>query len=187
MRERIGVLALVDTYDIFDSEAGNRVGIAVEQVSGIGKLLRLVVGKRFLPTRFDFFEVDEKTLVLSVHRGWGILRLPFAVFDAMGREMWRLRSKFLALREGIQITDSTGKHVAEVRGNWTGFEFQLLTTDRVEIGHITKKWGGLLKETFTNADSYFVSVGERSGLIPQANARLLAASVAIDAAYNERE
>ena len=39
--------------------------------------------------------------------------------------------------------------MAEVKGDWKGWNFQLLDNEGRELGVVTKKWGGIGKELFT--------------------------------------
>ena len=50
VKERVGFLKLVDTFDIYDPATGAQVGIARENISIFVKLLRFLVNKRLLPT-----------------------------------------------------------------------------------------------------------------------------------------
>jgi uncharacterized protein YxjI len=74
--------------------------------------------------------------------------------------------------------------VAEVKGDWKGWNFKFLDTSGHELGSVTKKWAGIGKELFTSADNYMIALGEASqaGSAPL----LLAAGIAIDVVYKER-
>jgi hypothetical protein len=56
VKERVAFLKLTDTFDIFDPNGGALLGIARENVGALGKLLRLVVSKRLLPTTVEVRE-----------------------------------------------------------------------------------------------------------------------------------
>ena len=51
-----------------------------------------------------------------------------------------------------------------------------------EMGTVTKKWGGLGRELFTSADNYVIEVKESGA----ANALLIAAALAIDIVFKEK-
>jgi uncharacterized protein YxjI len=50
------------------------------------------------------------------------------------------------------------------------------------MGTVTKKWGGLGRELFTSADNYVIEVKESGA----ANALLIAAALAIDIVFKEK-
>jgi uncharacterized protein YxjI len=76
--------------------------------------------------------------------------------------------------------------VAEIKGDWKGWNFRFLTPDGVEIGTVTKKWAGIGKEFFTSADNYMISLNEGRTLRPESAPLLLAAGLAIDTVYKEK-
>jgi uncharacterized protein YxjI len=74
--------------------------------------------------------------------------------------------------------------VAEVKGDWKGWNFKYLDAAGKEIGTVTKKWAGLGKELFTSADNYVINVAD--GQSADFMALLLAAGIAIDTVYKEK-
>ena len=92
------------------------------------------------------------------------------------------KSKFLA---GFRVFDNAGKQIADIKGDWKGWNFKILTTDGKEMGVITKKWAGLGKELFTSADNYMVEIREGFGG-QDAVTLLLGAALAIDVLYKEK-
>ena len=64
---------------------------------------------------------------------------------------------------------------------WT---FRVLVAGR-EVGQITKQWSGLLREAFTDADTFGVQYGP--GMNPQLRALALAATFLIDFLYFEHK
>ena len=76
--------------------------------------------------------------------------------------------------------------MAEVKGNWKGWDFRFLTKNGREIGTVTKKWAGLGKELFSSADNYIISLSDLNGTSPAAGALLLAAGLAIDVVFKEK-
>ena len=67
-----------------------------------------------------------------------------------------------------------------MKGNFFGFDYKVLTPDGEELGRVNKKWGGVLKELFTSADTYMVEVSEDLAEQPVAKMLVLAAALAID-------
>jgi uncharacterized protein YxjI len=109
------------------------------------------------------------------------------VFVDGDSEVGYFKAKFFSLGGGFWVYDSKRVKVAEIKGDWRGWNFKLLDVSGKEIGLVTKKWAGLGKEMLTSADNYMVSL---SGVTDGANlgekALLLAACIAIDTVYKEK-
>ena len=77
--------------------------------------------------------------------------------DAEGQSLGVIERRFALLRRIYDVRDARGQAVFQLFGPilhpWT---FQI-RDDRGEHGKITKKWSGLLKEGFTDADNFGVT------------------------------
>src|SRR5262245_25246584 len=115
------------------------------------------------PFRFYFHELrvrDSKQRILgSVRRLFSVLRRIYTVQDASGREMYRLYGPLLH--------------------PWT---FEIRERDRV-VGRIVKKWSGLGREAFTDADTFGLTFP--AGADVNAKALLLGAVLLIDFVHFE--
>ena len=186
IKERVGFLRLVDTFDIYDAATGAKIGIAREVIGPMLKVLRLVIGKRLLPTLVEVRQDESGPALLSMRRGGYLLRARVTVRDQVGRELGHFRSKFFSFGGGFQVLDASDNPVAEIKGDWKGWNFRFLSRDGIELGKVTKKWAGLGKELFTSADNYVIALDEGRALPPDAAALLLAAGLAIDTVYKEK-
>jgi uncharacterized protein YxjI len=185
VRERVAVLKLVDTFDILDPANGQTIGIAKEEPPGWAKWLRLIIDKRWLPTAANVYEREGEPPVLSIHRGFTFLRSKVRV-SAGGQSLGYFKSKLISLGGGFHVYDNQDQAVAEVKGDWKGWNFRFLSKGGREIGTVTKKWSGLGRELFTSADNYVISITDLgSASSPAAAALLLAAGLAIDIVFKE--
>ena len=189
IKEHIGVFKLSNAYDIIDPLTGDKVGLAQEKPTGFILALRLLVDKRMLPTKVEIIEnPDEhghgKTIV-TIQRGFTLLRSKVKVLLNGEKEIGYLKSKLLSLGGGFRIFDTSDHQVAEVKGDWKGWNFKLLDMSGREIGTITKKWAGLGKEMFSTADNYMIAIADSDKRNLEAKALLLAAGMAIDTIYKE--
>ena len=89
------------------------------------------------PFRFFFHEMD--------------------VFDQNGGLVGKIKKRFSIVRRIYSVFDATGREVCELFGPvfhpWT-FKIRI---GKQEVGKITKKWSGLFKEGFTDADNFGVT------------------------------
>ena len=183
VKERVGLFKLADTYDLFDPESNRQSGIAKEEVSGLVRALRLIISKKLMPTTIRVYETEGGPAVLTLRRNVALFRPSVRVEDASGRELGRFQGKFFSLGGGFLVFDPAGNQFADVKGDWKGWDFRILGNGGRELGMVTKKWAGIGKELFTNADNYIVSVTDPS--VP--SGLILAAGLAIDIVFKERE
>lgn len=185
VKERIGFLKLSDTYDIFDPDSGVQVGIARETIHPLLKTLRLLVNKQLLPTSVEVRDHNEQ-LLFSIKKGPQFLRAKIRIFDNEGNEAGYFKSKVFSLGGGFFVYDTNDNQVAEVKGDWKGWNFRFIGANAQQIGIVTKKWAGLGKELFTSADNYIISLEEACA--NQAKSMLLiAAGLAIDIVFKEKK
>jgi hypothetical protein len=187
IRERVAILKLTDTYDILDPITQQVIGIAKEEPAAWAKWLRLAVKKGQLPTRVNVYENENEPPVLSIYRGFTLFRSKVRVTAGDGASLGYFKSKFFSLGGGFNVFDDRDQQVAQVKGNWKGWDFQFLTQQGREIGKVTKKWAGFGKELFTSADNYIITINEDAGASQAAAALLLAAGLAIDVVFKEHE
>ncbi len=185
VRERVGFLKLTDTFDILEPSSGRALGTATETISPVMKVARLLINKRLLPTTVEVRTSQPDRVVLSIRRA-GLLRSTVTVNDASGKVIGSFKSKIFSLGGGFHVLDATGRPVAEIKGDWKGWNFRLLNSSGVEIGKVTKQWAGIGKELFTSADNYVIALDETRDLPPGTSALLLAAGLAIDIVYKEQ-
>lgn len=116
------------------------------------------------PFRFYFHQVEVRdvdgALLGTVERQFALLRRIYVVRDAEGREACRLFGPILH--------------------PWT---FRILAEGEREIGKITKRWSGLLKESMTDADNFGVELPAE--LDPMTKAVFLGAVFLVDFVHFE--
>ena len=182
VREHVGMLKLVDTYDILDPDTGQRLGLAKEEPPTWAKYLRLIVNKHFLPTAVNVYEQEGLPPVFSIRKSPSFLRSNVTVTDAHGMALGRFQSKAFALRTGFRVLDAHDQQVAELKGDWHGWNFKFLDGAGQVLGTVTKQWAGIGKELFTSADNYLIILSEP---MPSRALLLLAAGLSVDLVFKE--
>lgn len=185
IKEKVKILSAVQAYDIFDDH-GELIGTGKETIGVLTQILRWFVSKQFLPTRLEVREKPDDSLVFSIRRGWYLFRSRVEVHDSQGALIGYFKSKFFTISGGFHVYDKNDKHFAEVKGKLLGWNYRFLSPDHtVEMGQVSKKLGamGILKELFTSADTFGVTVNEELADEPMAKMLILAATLAIDLIY----
>jgi uncharacterized protein YxjI len=166
---------------------GNRMGAAFEveeQGEGFGALLK----RLFLGTArpFTAFVTDARrdSLAMRLHRRWRWF-FPFMdVHDGEDQPVASLEAQWAWFQRRYTVRDAQGTTLGEIVGPffkpWT---FELTVGGQV-IGHIKKKWSGLLNEAFSDADNFEVEFA--ADVDPRWKALSLAAAVLIDVVHFER-
>lgn len=185
VKERVAVLKLTDTYDIFDTATGRQIGIARDEPGTFSKLLRLMVNKRLLATDINIYENENDDPLITLHKKPGLLRITVEVHNAAGDYLGAFKSKLFSWTSGFLIYDANKTQVADLKGDWKGWNFKVLDPAGQEIGVVTKKWAGFGKEFFTSADNYMISMSEAGIAQGVSSALLLAAGLAIDVVFKE--
>ena len=135
------------------SEMGNELYYAAEKSS---VLLRLFL-KALRPFEIIVARADGST-VLNLERPFRFYFHKLDVRDAQGKLLGTIEREFSVLRRLYRISNSMGMEICRLYGPllhpWT---FEIRENDR-QVGKITKKWSGLAKEVFTDADNFAIEM-----------------------------
>lgn len=139
-------------YAVLDT-SGNELYIAVEE--GGSTIMRWFL-KALRPFEISVWTYDNQ-LVLRVVRPLRFYFHQLDIFDSQGTLLGTIQRQFSLLRRIYSVLDSSGQELFQLFGPilhpWT-FEIKKGVSQH---GKITKKWSGLLKEGFTDADNFGVS------------------------------
>lgn len=139
-------------YMVLDT-AGNELYMATEE--GGSFILRILL-RAWRPFEIQVLNFD-RGLVISARRPFRFYFHELEIFDGRGELLGKIQKRFSILRRIYAVYDASGKELFELFGPifhpWT---FKIREHE-LEYGRITKKWSGLLKEGFTDADNFGVT------------------------------
>ena len=181
IREQVGLLKVCDTYDILDPRTGQKIAVAQEVKPWWKQLLTMVLGNRIISTRIEITEEGKTKPSAILYRGFTFWRSKVLILNGDEQKVGHFMSKWISIGGGFNVFDANENQIAEVKGNWIGWNFKFLKPSGEELGHVTKKWENTLKELFTTADSYMVTIHD-----PKNALLLLMAGLAIDTVYKEK-
>jgi len=140
-------------FDLLDEE-GNRIGNAAEEGGGLGTaLLRNFLGK-CRACKIHIYDVDGNKVALG-DKPFRFFFHRMTVYDG-SKKVGAIQRKFAILNRDFMVEGPDGRELLLIRSPlWKIWTFKLLQGDK-EVGRISKKWSGLLKEAFTDADSFGV-------------------------------
>lgn len=106
------------------------------------------------------------------------------VKDPQGRHLGSLRRRFSFPSRKMTVEGPGGQPVAEIRGPLLRPKTFMIYRQEREIGRVTKQWSGLLKEAFTDADTFKLELNS-PGLDRDLAPLMLAAAFAVDLDFFE--
>ena len=141
-----------NTYVVSDHR-GNELFYAVEET---GSVVARIFLKAYRPFSIYVVDAGGETL-LRIERPFRFYFHTAKIFDGSGKLVGSLERRFSVLQRIYSILSPNGKPLFELLGSvfhpWT---FKILEDGR-ERGMIQKKWTGLLKEGFTDADNFGIT------------------------------
>jgi Scramblase len=185
IKEQVTMIKTTDTYDIIDPDTEKQIGQAKEVPGMLVAGLRWIIDKNWMPTRIEIRDRKDN-LIFYMRRGWYMFRAKVRVYNADDELIGWFRSKFLSIAGAFQVYDKNDELFAQVKGGrrWF-FDYHLKTPDGIEIGSVTKKFGGVLKELFTSSDTFLVTVGDDFEEDNVAKILVLAAALVVDMVFKE--
>jgi uncharacterized protein YxjI len=179
--EKVQFLKFTNTYKVYDS-SGSQIGVIEESMPAGLKFLSLILSKAFMPFTLDIVDVERNVLV-TIKRGWTFFLSKISIYDGGGNEIARIKQQFKMFKPTFYITDLNDASLAVISGDWKAWNFTIAENGDKQIGTITKKWNGILKEAFTTADKYIVSINSETEGIKRI--ATLAAAITIDMVLKE--
>lgn len=168
-------------YGLFSTD-GTRIG-EVEQVgqSGLHVAARLLSDlDKHLPVELAVEDAAGVAL-LTLSKPW--FRRQVEVARADGSSVGTINKQLRLGKSRFVLTDSAGAEVGAVHAqDWRARRFSIVDATGAEVGGVTKKWGGLVTEMFTDADTYVVDLGSTSGAL---RTLALAAALSVDVILRE--
>ncbi len=155
--EKVSFLKFTNEYKVYN-ETGSQIGVIKQRMSGWQKVLTLLINKAMLPFHLEITDVDGQ-LQATISRGWTFWMSKIIVADANGTEIGLIQQKFKFFKPTFIINEPvTGENIAQITGDWKAWNFTITNPAGEEMGKISKKWAGAMKEIFTSADKYNVSI-----------------------------
>ncbi|MBU2573176.1 MAG: scramblase [Elusimicrobia bacterium] len=165
-------------YAVLDS-SGQQLYWAAEESSVLARLLL----KALRPFSIHILSKEGRSVMKAV-KPFRFYFHEMAVFNSKGNLLGNVRRELSVLVKKFTVEDPRGAALysicAPILHPWT---FKI-SKDDAEIGEIVKKWSGLGKETFTDADNF--SVRFPQGADADQKAVLLGALFLIDMVYFEK-
>lgn len=168
-------------YELLDKN-GLKIGYMAEESPGImGFLVRQIL-KSHRPFHIKIWDNAGKE-VLRLKRGFFFFFSTIEIFGEANELLGTVNRRFGIFYKKYDLLDERGRLFARVKAPiWRLWTFPIFDERDNEIGVIKKSWGGLLKEAFSDADKFGVSL---PNLEYKEKAVTLACAVTIDLDFFE--
>lgn len=175
-----------NTYAVYD-EAGNPVMNVQEQGKGFGSFLKRVFLGAFRPFTSHVEDLAAQRPLLVLRRPFRFYFHRLEVRDVDGALLGAIQRRWTWFRRKYTVEGAGGQEVATLFGPfWRPWTFKILMPgSKEEVGLIQKKWSGLAKEMFTQADNFWIQFEGVQD--PALRALLFSATVLIDVVHFERK
>lgn len=154
--EKVNFLKFENEYKVYD-EFGRQIGAIKQKLSAWHKIRRMLINKAIQPFTLHITDIDGN-MVAVIHRGWTFWMSKIEVRNAEGNMLGTIAQKFKLLKPRFVLSDSNNSNIAEINGDWKAWSFAITDNTGKSIGNIDKKWAGAMKEIFTSADKYNVTI-----------------------------
>ncbi|HYQ46740.1 MAG TPA: phospholipid scramblase-related protein [Polyangiaceae bacterium] len=164
---------------------GAQIGFAAEQgKGGLAFLARMFLG-HWRTFEIHFFD-EARRLVLRALHPFRFFFQRLEVSSAEGRLLGSIQQRFSLFYKRFDVVDASERVLLTVSSPlWRPWTFAFDRQERT-LARVEKKWSGLLREAFTDADRFRVTF-DGNGLNPDERSLVLAAAVFIDLQFFERK
>lgn len=180
--EKVHFLKFENSYKVYDDK-GTNIGAIKQKLTTGQKILRLLINKAMLPFLLEIKDADDN-LVASISRGWTFFMSTITIANPQGEPIATVKQKFKLFKPTFEIFNTSDRLLAEITGDWTAWNFTINDSSKNQVGTISKKWAGAMKELFTTADKYNVNL-EATHLTMDNKIAILSAAITIDMILKE--
>ena len=172
-------------YEIYD-ENKKLIGFCAEQQKGIlGFLLRQFLG-HWRTFEVHFFDENRKVAMKANHP-FRFFFQEFHIFNSAGQKIGWADQRFGIFTKKFDVYNSQDELIFEMRSGFFSFWTFPFTDKRgVERAVIKKRWSGLLKEMFLDADNFAILFND-STLNQTERELIVALSIFTDLQYFEQK
>ena len=181
--EKVNFLKFENEYKVFNDQAV-QIGSVKQKLDGGGKVLRLLFNKGMLPFMLEIKDTNDQ-LLARISRGWTFWMSKIMIHNAQGQQIAIVQQKFVFFKPTFKILNMQNVQIAEISGDWKAWNFTMFDANKKQIGTISKKWAGAVKELFTTADKYNVNIDPAYAADVNNKIAIIATAITIDMVLKE--
>ena len=178
--EAVTGLETANRYTVMTAQ-GDELLHAQEESGTFSRMLL----KRHRPLTLRVTDVDKNEVLVASRRFFWLLS-HLHVSDPSGREIGTLRRRISFPARKLTIEGQGGMQIAEIRGPMLKPKTFTVYQQEREVARITKQWSGMMKEAFTDADTFKLEL-TNSGMDEEFALLMLGSAFAIDLDFFESD
>jgi uncharacterized protein YxjI len=180
-KEWLEILTDIEKRNRFTIDFDGREGVLLASEES-GSWTRFLLGSMRPYTLL--VQTREKKPVLRLHAPFRFIHREISVMDANGTPLGRVRKRFTFPHTRYDVFDANGRNLFEIaRGFVKAWTFTIRRNGQ-DVAVITKKWSGVGREVFTDADRFHLQFPEVTD--PTMRKILLGALFLIDLQHFEK-
>lgn len=165
-------------YEVLTPE-NTRIGFVVEGAGSMFNTIKRLIFRSHRPLEISVLNAQSEQ-VMQLSRKFFFFFSDLNVRDAKGGPMGSIHRRFAILKKKYDLKDERGAVFATIQAPiWRLWTFPIKNYAGQEVGVITKKWHGFLKEVFTDADQFYVDFGKMQWSLNQ-KAVIFSSAISID-------
>jgi uncharacterized protein YxjI len=157
--QKAKLIETMDEYEVFD-RAGATIGAIRElEQSMTMRAVRLFSDvDQFLTHKLGVFDAEGQA-VCTLLRPAKLMKSKITITDATGSERGAILQDNVVGKKHFKLVDASGRKIGAIDAeNWRSWDFAIHDAAGAEVGRVTKKWAGVLKEGYTTADTYVLEI-----------------------------
>lgn len=185
LKEWVEVLTNFETVNQYEilNQQGARIALAAEIGGSFGRTLLRMWLKSHRPLDLQIFDAQGGEL-LRIKRPFYFIFSEMTITNAQSGLVGHVRKRFGILYKKYDLSNAQGLVFARIKAPlWRLWTFPVIDSRNEPVGVISKKWGGVVKEVFTDADRFQVEFPPSAGSTEKAV--LLAGALSVDLDYFE--
>jgi len=165
-------------YQVMD-EGQRELAIVVERAGGFFDFLRRGFLRSHRPLEIDLVDPGGQG-ILHLSRSFFFFFSDLDVLDADGTKVGSVQRRFGIVFKKYDLADANGEVFARIKSPlWRLWTFPVNDLSGEQRSVITKRWGGAMREVFTDADVFMVDYAAAPWTDEQ-RATVFAAAISID-------
>lgn len=153
---------------------GEKIGRLAEEGSGIFHFLKKQILRSHRPMTIRVWD-NAGNVFLTLERPFFWFFSDLYVQDDQGKRIGQVRRRFGVIFKKYDLLEPRGVIFGRIKAPiWRLWTFPILDKRDQEVGVVSKKWGGVLKEVFTDSDKFGIHFPDWQG-----DQRLIALACAI--------
>jgi uncharacterized protein YxjI len=165
-------------YEVLD-QTQRTVALIAERSEGFLDTIKRVILRSHRPLSVEVFDGEgERVAHLSRSFFWFFSDL--FVDSPEGRRLGSVHRRFGIIRKKYDLLDARGGAFARISAPlWRIWTFPIISAEGETVGQISKKWSGLMREAFSDADTFLIDYGQGE-FNDEQRLVILAAAISVD-------